>query len=232
MEVLIVDDEPLARKRLESLLAECDGVRVIGSLGDADAALVACADLHPDLLLLDIRMPGLDGIGMARKLRALPKPPQIVFCTAFDAHAIDAWELQVAGYLRKPVSPERLRQALARVAALRADNADDGFLHARLGDEQVRVSLDEVLYLDAGDKYVTAHCRDHEVLLDASLRTLEQTHPERLLRLHRNCLVPRERLLGLRQQGDGKTFARIAGSDVQLEVSRRQLPALRKILRD
>ncbi len=119
MRIAIVDDEPLARGRLAALLRECEGVEVVASVGDGEAALAACAETRPDLLLLDIAMPGLDGIGVARRLAALPDPPQLVFCTAYEQHALEAYELRAADYLLKPVRGERLREALARAQALR-----------------------------------------------------------------------------------------------------------------
>lgn len=99
MRILIADDEPLARARLAALLQDCDGAEVVASVGDGDAVLAACAEAQPDLLLLDIAMPGLDGIGVARRLAALSRPPQLVFCTAYEEHALTAYELRAADYL-------------------------------------------------------------------------------------------------------------------------------------
>ena len=118
MKVIIADDEHLARRRIESLLAQFGDIEVVASLGDADAALKACEDMHPDLLLLDIRMPGLDGLEFARRLRESDARTQIVFCTAYEQHAVDAWEVRASDYLLKPVTPDRLGRALARVREL------------------------------------------------------------------------------------------------------------------
>jgi two-component system response regulator AlgR len=234
LDVLIADDEPLARARLAALLAECEGVHVVASLGDAEAALAACVESKPDVLLLDIRMPGLDGLQLARRLSAMAPAPQVVFCTAFEGHAVDAYDVRAADYLLKPVGIERLRRALDRARSLAAANgrAAASYLHAHVRGESVRVALDDVLYLVADEKYVSAHTTQGTVLLEDSLKSLERDFPERLLRLHRNCLVPRERLLGIRALDDGRGMARIAGSDRTLEVSRRNLPTLRKLLRE
>ncbi len=232
MKVVIADDEHLARRRMESLLADCDGVELIASLGDAEAALKACADLQPDVLLLDIRMPGMDGLELARRLRATGGRTQIVFCTAFEQHAVDAWEVRASDYLLKPVSLERLKRALARARELIGERTEPAWLHARMHGETLRIALDEVLYLVAEDKYVNAQTTHGSVLLEDSLKSLEEAHPERLLRLHRSCLIPRERLLGVRTLPNGHAEARIDGSDVRLEVSRRNLPALRRLLRE
>jgi two-component system response regulator AlgR len=230
--IVIVDDEPLARARLAALLRDCDGTEVVASVGDGDAALAACAQWRPDLLLLDIAMPGLDGIGVARRLAALADPPQLVFCTAYEQHALQAYELRAADYLLKPVRIERLREALARAEALRRRAPKSApTLLAQVHGAPVRIPLADVLYLTADDKYVTVHRDAGDVLIEPSLKAIEEAMPERFVRVHRACLIPIERLLGLRREADGSVRALIAGSDATPEVSRRNLAAVRKLLR-
>ncbi|HEX7369019.1 MAG TPA: LytTR family DNA-binding domain-containing protein [Rhodanobacteraceae bacterium] len=231
MRILVADDEPLARARLVALLRDCEGVEVIATVGDGDAALAACAQLRPDLLLLDIAMPGLDGIGVARRLAALPDPPQLVFCTAYEAHALTAYELRAADYLLKPVRLDRLREALARARALRRHAPVSAVLVAQVHGAPQRIPLDEVLYLTADDKYVSVHRAAGDVLIEQSLKAIEEAFPDRFVRVHRACLIPVERLLGLHRDGDGSVRAIIAGSDVTPEVSRRNLAAVRKLVR-
>ena len=232
MRILIADDEPLARTRLTALLRDCDGAEVVASAGDGEAALVACVQLHPDLLLLDIAMPGLDGIGVARRVALLPNPPQLVFCTAYEQHALAAYELRAADYLLKPVRIERLREALARAQALRQRVLPtDSTLSAQAHGTPVRVPLHDVLYLGADDKYVTVHRATGEALTEQSLKTIEEMFPGRFVRVHRACLIPVERLIGLRRDADGTTHALIAGSEAEPEISRRNLAAVRKLLR-
>jgi two-component system response regulator AlgR len=232
MRVLIVDDEPLARMRLAALLGECEGAELVGSVGDGEAALAALTDLQPDLLLLDINMPGLDGLALAARLAGRTRP-QVVFCTAYENHALHAFELEAVDYLLKPVRLERLREALqrARKRLAEAPRAATAWLHARVRDEQVRVALDEVICLLAEEKYVCVRHAGGELLIDESLRQLEEAYPDQLIRLHRNCLVPPARLLGLKSLPDGRVLARLAGTDFSPEVSRRNLPVLRKLLR-
>jgi two-component system response regulator AlgR len=232
MRILIADDEPLARARLATLLRECAGAEVVASVGDGEAALAACAELEPDLLLLDIAMPGLDGLGVARRLAALPAPPQLVFCTAYEEHALAAYELRAADYLLKPVRIERLREALARAEALRrsAPGADER-LPAQVHGVAVRIPLHEVLYLTADDKYVSVHRAAGDGLTELSLKAIEDMFPARFVRVHRACLIPAARLLGLRRDADGTARALIAGSDAAPEVSRRNLAAVRRWLR-
>ncbi|SEW23441.1 LytTR family DNA-binding domain-containing protein [Luteibacter sp. 329MFSha] len=233
MRVLIADDEPLARVRLRGLLARRPDVVVVGEVGDGDAVIEACASLTPDVVLLDVEMPGLTGTAAARRLATLPAPPQVVFCTAYEQHALSAFDLGATDYLLKPVRAERLDEALDRANARRpASRPDRGaWLRARSGADEVRVALDDVHYLLADEKYVAVHHGGGMWLIDESLRQLETAHGERLVRLHRNCLVPRKRLLGLKTLADGRVLARLSGTDVTPEVSRRNLPAVRQLLR-
>jgi two-component system response regulator AlgR len=232
MRVLIVDDEPLARARMAALLGECAGVEVVGNVGDGEAALAALGELQPDALLLDINMPGIDGVALAQRLAGRARP-QVIFCTAYEAHALAAFELGAADYLLKPVRLERLRDALQRAQRRLADAPREpvAYLHGRLRGEQVRIALDEVICLLADEKYVVVQHRRGELLIEESLRQLEETYPEQLIRLHRNCLVPPPRLLGLKTLADGRVLARLDGSELSPEISRRNLPAVRKLLR-
>lgn len=230
MRILIADDEPLARTRLAALLGQCDDVDVIAAVADGEAALAACIEHGPDLLVADIDMPGLDGTELTRRLATQPRPPQVVFCTAYEHFAAQAYELGAADYLLKPVGLARLREALARAGRLRAPAPRErAVLGVRMGGEERRIPLDEVYCLLADDKYVTVHHAGGESLVDTSLRQLEQQHPDALLRLHRNCVIPRKRLLGI-VSGDGQARARLAGCALEPEISRRNLAAVRRLL--
>ncbi|MGN6094244.1 MAG: LytR/AlgR family response regulator transcription factor [Luteibacter jiangsuensis] len=234
MRVLIADDEPLARVRLRGLLSRRQDVVIVGEVGDGEAMLDACAELKPDLVLLDVEMPGLTGTAAARRLGALAERPQVVFCTAYEQHALSAFDLGATDYLLKPVRAERLDEALDRALARLAPPQNTervAWLRARSGTDEVRVALADVLYLLADEKYVAVHHAGGMWLIDESLRQLEAAHGERLVRLHRNCLVPRERLQGLKTLPDGRVLARLAGTEVAPEVSRRNLPAVRQLLR-
>lgn len=234
MKIIIADDEPLARARLAALLDECADAELVASVADGEAAWQACADTPADLLLLDINMPGLNGTALAARLATLPHAPQVVFCTAYEHFAAQAYDLGAADYLLKPVRLERLREALQRARRLREPESAaqrPPALGVRVRGEQRRIALDDVFYLLADDKYVVVHHAGGEAVIEDSLRQLEQAWPRHLLRLHRNCLVPTRRLLGLRTLADGRVVARLAGSDFAPEVSRRNLPAVRKLLR-
>ena len=232
MKVLVADDEPLARARMGAMLAECGDVQVVASVGDGEAALRECIALKPDVLLADIAMPGMDGLVLARRLQALPHPPQLVFCTAYDAHALSAYELRAADYLLKPVRIERLREALARAQALRTrEHANPReTLVARVRGAPLRIPLEDVVYLTADEKYVAVHRVGETLLIEDSLKSIEATFPDRFVRIHRNCLVPAARLLGLQRDARGEMHALIAGTDDAPEVSRRNLATVRKLL--
>ena len=233
MRILIADDEPLARTRMSALLAECEGVQVVGSVGDGEAALAACIALKPDVLLADIAMPGMDGLALARRLLAMPQAPQLVFCTAYDVHALSAYELRAADYLLKPVRVERLREALARAQALRAraQSLPRETLAARVRGAVLRIPLEDVLYLTADEKYVVVHRAGDTVLIEDSLKAIESAFPQRFVRIHRNCLISAARLLGLQRDAQGEMRALIAGTQDAPEVSRRNLTTVRKLLR-
>ena len=232
MRILIVDDEPLARVRLRQLLSTCEDVEVIGCVGDAEAAMRAIESAAPDVLLLDINMPGPSGMTLTAQLAGRTRP-QVVFCTAYEYHALKAFELGAADYLMKPVQPDRLHEALQRAhLRLTADLREPtGFLYARVRGVQVRLPMVDVIYLLAEDKFVVVHHSHGDLLLDDSLRQLEETYPGQLVRLHRRCLVPNKRLLGLETLPDGRVLAKLANSKFMPEVSRRCLPAVRKVLR-
>ena len=208
LNVLIVDDEPLARMRLRGLLADATQprVQVCGEAGSAAEALHTLARQPVDLVLLDIHMPGLDGLGLAERLRALQPPPAVVFVTAHAEHALRAFELDATDYLTKPVRRERLAQALQRVAARRglalpapaSAQADERpMLVVSDRGRVLRIPLPELVYLRAEMKYVTLRTREHSYVLDDSLGELEQRLGEAVIRIHRSVLVARQAVRAL-----------------------------------
>jgi two-component system response regulator AlgR len=242
MRVLVVDDEPLARERLVAMLAEIDGIEVVGEAGNGRETIEAAARTQSDLILLDIRMPVMDGLEAARHLGTLEMPPAVIFCTAFEDHALAAFEANAVDYLVKPVRSERLRAALAKARrwsgeqARSIENALESarkrtHLCARVRGSLVLVPVAEIDYLLAEDKYVVVHHAKGEVLIEEPLKSLEDEFEGRFVRIHRNCLVALARLAGLTRAPDGRLFANVDGVTASLEVSRRNLPALRKLVR-
>ncbi|MEG2941178.1 MAG: LytTR family DNA-binding domain-containing protein [Thermomonas sp.] len=242
MRVLIADDEPLARERLRAMLAAQPGVDVVAEVGDGHAALHACAEHHPDMILLDISMPGIDGLETARHLAELEPRPMVVFCTAYDQHALSAFDAQAVDYLVKPVRPERLAAALDRVRTFAAGRlpvatpeVDAGrkrtHLCARLRGSLRLVPIEDIRYLQAEEKYVVVHHARGEDLIEESLKALESEFGDRFVRIHRNCLVARGEIVELRRAGDGHTQAVLRHGDHPLEVSRRCVAQLRETLK-
>jgi two-component system response regulator AlgR len=242
MKVLIVDDESLARDRLVDLLAELGTVEVIGHASDGRAAIEAVERLRPDLVFLDIRMPLMDGLEAARHLGTFEHAPAIVFCTAYDEHALAAFDAHAVDYLLKPIRADRLRVAIERAGRFsgevlqdlgRAESArrERSHLCARVRGNLVLVPIGEIDYLLAEDKYVIVHHAEGEVLIEEPLKALEVEFGERFVRIHRNCLVALDKLAGLTRTADGRVLATLERVGTELEVSRRNLPALRKLVR-
>ena len=200
MRALIVDDEPPARERLRRLLEEIDEVAVVGEAANGAEALELCAALDPDVVLLDVRMPGMDGIEAARHLDALEEPPAVIFTTAYDEHALEAFETQAVGYLLKPVRREKLARAIrhaARVAGPQllagrragAARRRRSQICARLGEQLRLIPVEDIYYFAADQKYVTVRHRGGSDLIDESLRALADEFAPDFVRIHRNSLV-------------------------------------------
>lgn len=233
LKLLIVDDELPARSRLRRLLGEQAGCTVVGEAGSGLEARERIDVLAPDAILLDISMPGLDGLELAEALKGKDQPPAIIFCTAYQEHALKAFEYAAVDYLVKPVSPERLGQALDRARRFLGMEAAEAFLASTLGGATELVDLNDVACLIAEDKYTTAYLAEPKknMMLNHSLAELEKAHPDRFLRVHRNALVARDRVRGL-EPGDGGMHVIVDGSSLRPVVSRRQLPAVRRLLRE
>ena len=237
LQVLIVDDEPLARSRMRTLLANCGDVLVAGEAASAAQAMEQLGRRAFDAVLLDIQLPGADGVNLARALRASAQPPAIIFVTAHAEHAVAAFEVEAVDYLTKPVRLERLRAALQKIerhVRAPAPPPEPEVLLIQDRGRTERVPLVEVLYLKAELKYVTVRTATRSYILDASLAELEERHPALFLRVHRNALVARRAVRALEKHYDpeeGEGWAvRLNGIDELVAVSRRQLSAVREAL--
>lgn len=232
---LLVDDEPLALDRLERLLAPHAQVEVIGRAQSGQKALQQIAALRPDLLFLDIQMPELDGFEV---LQHLQFRPWVIFCTAYDAYALKAFEACALDYLLKPVAPERLAQSLDKLQRLDTDGSDalaqrlDALaahlkhpavrrLQARQGDRIRFVETDHVVFLKAADKYVEAHTKDQTLLLDQSLNQLEKDLPPAdFTRIHRSYLINMNHLEEIIRHPNGYQARMADDANSQLPISR------------
>ena len=242
LRVLLVDDESLARSRLTTLLGDCvaPGAVVSAEAADARQAMSALKLGTFDVVLLDIRMPGIDGITLAQTIAAMPQPPAVVFVTAHSEHAVQAFELEAIDYLTKPVRLERLQQTLQKVErylqvnrGLEADLAEDVLIILDRGRTE-RIPLSEVLYLKAELKYITVRTALRSYILDGSLSELEERHVTWFMRIHRNALIARRAVRALERHFDaeeGEGWAvRLNGLDELLAVSRRQVSAVREAM--
>ena len=239
LKILLVDDEALARMRLSTLLGDCTAPAsiVVAEAANAVQAMSALQHQSIDAVLLDIHMPGTDGLALAGLIALMPQPPAVVFVTAHAGPAVQAFELDAVDYLTKPVRLERLHQALQKVERkMQAAYAPElGIVQEMLviQDRGIteRVPLSEVLYFKAEQKYVTVRTLRRSYILDGSLNELEARHGSRFMRIHRNALIARHAVRALKKHFDpeeGEGWAvRLNGLDELLTVSRRQLSAVR-----
>ena len=242
LKVLIVDDELLARARLRTLLGDCSAptASVEAEAANASQAVEWLQRQPVDVALIDIHMPGADGLSLAQTLRTLPNPPAVVFVTAHAEHAVQAFELDAVDYLTKPVRLERLQAALQKVERLMqserrlAPDLPQEVLIIQDRGRTERVPLAQVLYLKAELKYITVRTQAKSYILEGSLNELEEKYPARFMRIHRNALIAKPAVRALEKHYDaeeGEGWAvRLDGIEERLFVSRRQLAAVRALV--
>ncbi len=245
MKVLIVDDEPLARTRLVRLLNDMDEIETAGEAGTGREAIELTDELSPDIVLLDIRMPEMDGLEAAMHLSQLDSPPAIIFTTAYNEHALAAFEANAVDYLLKPIRHERLAAALARARRInRAQLLDIGqqegneegahartHISATIGGSLQLVPVAKIIYFQAEQKYVTVRHLGGQLLIDDPLKSLEVEFGDRFLRVHRNSLVAMQSVQGLERIPGGRYEIFFRTIDDRLEVSRRLATTVRKRLK-
>ena len=245
LKTLIVDDEALARSRMRTLLRDCTSpaADVVAEASQGAEALQQLGTLALDLVLLDVHMPGVDGIEVARTLRSRADAPAVVFVTAHASHAVTAFDLDAVDYLTKPVRAERLQQALQKAErflkerrALQAEAQVPETVLIQDRGRAERVPLSEVLYLKSEYKYLTVRTATRSHILDGSLNEFEERYPHRFLRVHRNALVARSAIRALEKYDDGEDAEgwalRLDSVPEPVAVSRRQLAAVREVLKE
>ena len=232
--ILIIDDEQPARDRLRRLVGAIPDYRVAGEAANGADALQKIPELAPDILLLDIAMPGMDGMALARVLQEGGASPAVIFCTAYQDQALKAFEVEAVDYLVKPVRAERLEKALEKAARFLGTEAQAGeethFLRSTVGGKVVLTPIARVICLMAEDKYTTVIHEKGSTVVDESLTELENCYPSYFFRVHRNALISRKHLRGLERTPDGHTHVMLSGTERKPEVSRRNVSALRKLL--
>jgi two-component system, LytTR family, response regulator AlgR len=242
MRVLIVDDEAPARERLHRMLDEIGDYEVVGEASNGEEALISCAALQPATVLLDIRMPGMSGIDIARHLDALDEPPAVIFTTAYDQYAVEAFETEAVGYLLKPIRKEKLAYALRHAARLSptrlaklAHTAQITHkreqICVRLGEQLKLIPVGDIYCFIADQKYVTVRHQRGEDLIDEALKALSEEFAETFVRIHRNALVAEKYIDGIERVDGGRYTLKVRETGQLLEVSRRHAPELMRRLR-
>jgi len=245
MKILIVDDEPLARARLRSLMDEIGPpYEVAGEAENGAEALQKCTATGADLVLMDINMPGMDGLSAATQLAERKTPPAVIFTTAYSEHALEAFEGSAVDYLLKPIRLSRLRKALEKAQAInrvqiqaleqaqkKEQAAADNFICAHIRGGIQRIPVAEIIYFIADQKYVCAYYQGGEVLLEEPLCSFEERFGEQFIRIHRNALVSSKHLMGIEKNSNNQAVATLHGTHQRLPISRRHLPKVRQWLK-
>ncbi len=241
MKILIADDEKLARERLRGLVTELSLGEVVGEADNGQAVLQQTEQLQPDVILLDIRMPGMNGLETATHLDQLDNPPAVIFTTAYDEYALQAFEAHAVDYLLKPVRRERLIKAIksvkrlsqAQLAGIQGNTDQAGISHISAKDHSgiKLVPVENIFYFQAADKYITVYHQQGRVLIEEPLKSLQERLSERFIRIHRNALVAKHLLSALEKDDEGRYYVRLQGVDEALEVSRRHVAEIRQLLK-
>ena len=240
MRIMIVDDEQLARDRLSRMIEGFADHEVVGEAANGIEAVKVAASMQPEVVLMDIRMPGMDGLEAARHIVEAQEPPAVIFCTAYEEHAVEAFDLQAVGYLLKPVRKENLEVSLgkaqrvnkAQLAALAEDQPPRRtHISARTRKGIELIPVDDVRYFQADQKYVTVRHSEGEIIVDETLKELEEEFGERFVRVHRNALVAARFIVGLNRQSDGHYQIQLKDVEEAVDISRRHVAAVRKVVK-
>ena len=243
MNILVVDDEELARRRIESLLEDVSDYKICAEAENGAEALMMVERHQPDLILLDISMPVMDGLEVAKHLAGMASPPAVIFTTAYGEYALEAFSTKATGYLMKPIRQEQLLKSLEQARSLNRAQRQEidekdikgaGRKHicARMRGNLELIPIEDVYYFQADQKYVTVRHKNGEVIIEESLKSLENDLSERFIRIHRNALVAKSRITGLAKTNIGRVKVTIDTIEDQLEVSRRHVAEIRRFVRN
>ena len=245
MHVLVVDDEPLARKRLIKMIEAEENYVVVGEAGSGKEGIERVNALDPELVFMDVRMPGMDGLEAAKQIITLPDPPAIIFCTAYDEYALQAFEAFAAGYLVKPVDQEKLHQVLEKLHQLnkaqrlaleesrqpeRGVAQKRSHISAKTRNGIELIAIDSITCLVADQKYVSVVHQGGEVLIDDTLKELETEFAEDFIRVHRNALVSIKEIAGIEKTDANHYEVKFKSTQIRVTISRRHLAHVREMI--
>ncbi len=238
MKLLVVDDEPLAQQRLKQLLSEFEFVETIQLANNGLQAVVACQKEKPDVILMDIRMPGMDGLEAAQHITQLEEPPAIIFTTAYDEYALDAFKVSAVAYLLKPVREANLKQALenacslnqAQINAVRSQHEGRTNITAKISGNIKLIPVKDIVYFQAELKYVTVKYLNGETIIEDTLKDLQGEFSESFVRIHRNAIVAKKFITGIHRDNQGHSYVVLGEDEKQLEISRRHLSEVKRLI--
>jgi len=240
MKILVVDDESLARDRLVSMIKELDDYDVVGEAMNGKHAMEQVLALQPDILLLDIHMPVMNGLEVALHLAKQKTPPAIIFTTAYDEHALAAFEAQATAYLLKPIQEVQLKAALQKARQLQhgqikaiqlQDQSTRSHISVKLRGDLQLIPIASVKYFRADQKYIEMHHAGGTALIEESLKALEEEFSDSFIRVHRNALIAKNALTGIERDSLGRSYVVLSGCEERLDVSRRHVTSLRRLLK-
>jgi two-component system response regulator AlgR len=244
IKILVVDDEEYARERIKGLIDRYADYDVCAEAENGAEAVVMVERFQPDIVLMDITMPGMDGLEAARHIATMEMPPAVIFTTAYGEYALEAFSTKATGYLMKPIRQEQLLQSLEQARSLNraqrlemleqrtgGQRSSRKHICARMRGNLELIPIEDVVYFQADQKYVTVRHNGGEVIIEESLKSLETDLSDRFIRIHRNALVAKSRITGLTKSDVGRTQITLDKVRDQLEVSRRHLAEVRRFVR-
>ncbi len=238
MKLLVVDDEPLAQQRLKQLLSEFDNVDSIRLANNGLQAIEACQVEKPDVVLMDIRMPGMDGLEAAQHLSQIEQPPAIIFTTAYDEYALEAFNVHAVDYLLKPVRGSDLKQAIekacclnqAQLTAVKSQHQGRTNITAKISGNIKLIPVKDVVYFQAELKYVTVKYLNGETIIEDTLKDLQNEFSNTFVRIHRNAIVSKKFITGVHRDNQGHSYVVLGEDEKKLEISRRHLSDVKRLI--
>ena len=238
MKILVVDDEPLAQQRLKQLLSEFEFVETIQLANNGMQAVSACQKEKPDVVLMDIRMPGMDGLEAAQHISQIEEPPAIIFTTAYDEYALDAFNVNAIAYLLKPVRERILKEALekacslnlAQINAVKSQHEGRTNITAKISGNIKLIPVKDIVYFQAELKYVTVKYLGGETIIEDTLKELQNEFSESFVRIHRNAMVAKKFITGIHRDNQGHSYVVLGDKEKELEISRRHLSDVKRLI--